>query len=464
MTAGGGAPRGLATHECGLLLLWAERHAELPTAWPLPQRALVVGRESPADLVLPVHAVSRRHAELAPRGGRWWVRDLGSTNGTLVEGRRIAEAELEDGAELRIGDALLLFTTHDVLEHARYRLDGSTAPGERRLVADPGALVGGLAMDRIAEDVDRVARAGLNVLVLGESGTGKEVVAGELHRRSRRKGMLSAVNCAAIPANLLESELFGYKRGAFSGADRDKPGLIRSAHEGTLLLDEIGDMPAEAQAKLLRVIQSREVWPVGATSPERVDVRIVAATHRDLDAMMRAGSFRQDLYARLAEHTIRLPPLRERKRDLYVLLRAFLERHGGERLVPSFEFMLGLVEYDWPYNVRELEACVKRAVALAQGPTLGRELLPPQVIDHLAGYGELAAPPSRRLEPERAPDSPAPRPVTPSREELVRLLQHHHGNVAAVGREYGKARMQVHRWLKLHGLEADSFRAPGGDG
>src|SRR5690606_17894317 len=166
------------------------------------------------------------------------------------------------------------------------------------------------------------AESPLSVLLLGESGTGKEVFAQEIHTLSGRSGDFCAVNCAAIPENLIESELFGYKRGAFSGADRDKPGQIRLAEKGTLLLYEIGDMPMTVQANLFRVLQSREVFPVGATKAEPVDVRVICATHRDLRRMQIENRFREDLFARLNEYQLRIPPLRDRKEDVFLLLKA----------------------------------------------------------------------------------------------------------------------------------------------
>jgi transcriptional regulator with GAF, ATPase, and Fis domain len=227
---------------------------------------------------------------------------------------------------------------------------------------------------------------------------------------SGRPGRFGAVNCAAIPGNLIESELFGFKRGAFSGADRDKPGLIRGADNGTLLLDEIGDMPLEAQAKLLRVLQSKEVLPLGATAPERVDVRVIAATHRDLGRL------------------------------------------------PSFPFMTALLHYDWPYNVRELEACIKRCVALAESPTLGPELLPDTVSEAMNDYGRSG--PLSGASGERRPSvvPPLSEAGAPSEAELREMLARHAGNVAAVGRELGKARMQIHRWMKRYGIEVEDYR------
>jgi transcriptional regulator with PAS, ATPase and Fis domain len=440
-------PRGRA----GLVLLYAGEYAALPAAWPLGRDATVIGRDTTADIVLPVSAVSRRHVEVRREGSDYVARDLGSRNGTLVNGHPVSETALEPLDELRIGDAIVKLVEEGVEDYARYRLDGTMLGGGRHAPAS-SSLVGGLQMDRILSELHRVARAPLNVLLLGASGTGKEVVASELHRLSGRSGRFAAVNCAAIPGNLLESELFGFKRGAFSGADRDKPGLIRAADGGTLLLDEIGDMPLEAQAKLLRVLQAREVLPLGATVPEPVDVRIACATHRDLAKLQAEGKFREDLFARLNEYKLVLPPLYERKEDVFLLLTSFLARLGRPELKPSFPFMTALLHYDWPYNVRELEACIKRSVALADGPVLLPEHLPEAVTEAMEGYGQPAPLPGQ------ASRTPPAAHGAPSEEELRQLLQAHAGNVAAVGRVLGKARMQVHRWMKRYAIEVEDYR------
>ena len=311
----------------------------------------------------------------------------------------------------------------------------------------------------------------------------------QLHEWSGRRGAFQAVNCAAIPANLLESELFGYKRGAFSGADRDKIGIVRAADGGTLFLDEIGDMPAEAQAKLLRVIQSKEVVPIGATQPERVDVRIVCATHRDLHKLQQAGTFRGDLYARLNEYAMLLPPLRERKEDVYALCRAMLVRHGRPELGLTFPYMTGLLHYDYPFNVRELEAFIKRACALCDGGALDAQHLPDEIKELMQRYAVRKAPGTgEAAKPARVDGSshrhathdgaPSPQDTgasrvahappgppahheplrVPTEQELRALLTHHRGNVAAVGRELGKERMQVHRWMKRYGIDVNEFR------
>jgi transcriptional regulator with GAF, ATPase, and Fis domain len=349
-----------------------------------------------------------------------------------------------------------------------YHIDGRIF-GERRAKTIK-ALVGGWQMDLIGADLERIGPTPLSCVVMGETGTGKEVAARELHRVSGRRGSLQAINCAAIPANLLESELFGYRRGAFSGADRDKPGLIKLADGGTLFLDEIGDMPLEAQAKLLRVLQSREVFPLGGTAPEHVDVRVVCATHRDLHQYVKEGKFRGDLFARVSEHVVKLPPLRERKEDIYQLARLFAARHGKPDATFSFSFMVALIHHDWPFNVRELESCIKRAGALAAGDVIDVGHLPDAIASLMREYGKRTGsgtlPPADRRESKNPPPNFTPSPPNvissrrppPSEEQLRELLTRHRGNIAAVGRELGKERMQVHRWMKRYGISVEDFR------
>jgi transcriptional regulator with GAF, ATPase, and Fis domain len=234
------------------------------------------------------------------------------------------------------------------------------------------------------------------------------------------------------------------------------------------MLDEIGDMPLDAQAKLLRVIQSKEVIPIGATSPEHVDVRFVCATHRDLAKLQQEDRFRGDLYARLNEYSVKLPPLRERKEDVYALCKAFLERHGRPELSLGFPFMTGLLHYDYPFNIRELEGFIKRGIALVEGEALDTAHLPDEIKELMKGYGQRhhvaadVAPKAPCVEEalglEASPGHARRRPAAPTEEELRALLTLHKGNVAAVGREFGKERMQVHRWMKRFGINADEYR------
>ena len=464
----GGGPE--AVSKPGLVLLYARNFEQFLPAYPFHKPGVVIGRDATADVCVPEQAVSRNHARIAFDGTRWILTDLGSRNGTMVDGVFVtSDVELEHLHEIRVGDALFKFVATGADHFAAYHIDGRVL-GERRGRAITG-LVGGYQMDVIAAELERIAPTQLSCVILGETGTGKEVAARELHRVSGRRGSMQAINCAAIPHNLLESELFGFRRGAFSGADRDKPGLIKLADQGTLFLDEIGDMPLEAQAKLLRVLQSREVFPLGATAPEVVDVRVVCATHRDLHQYVKEGKFRGDLFARVSEHVVKLPPLRERKEDIHQLARLFCARYSRPQLAFSFSFAVALLHYDWPFNVRELESCIKRAAALAEGSVIDVGQLPDAMASLMRDYGARTGPPaSVSMMPEResrippGPSSSMPiaaassRRPPPSEGELRDLLTRHRGNIAAVGRDLGKERMQVHRWMKRYGISVEEYR------
>jgi transcriptional regulator with GAF, ATPase, and Fis domain len=459
----------------GLVLLYAPNFEQLSPAYVFVSPELTIGRDPSNLICVPEQAVSRQHARFFLHENRWMLRDLGSRNGTMLDGTYVSEMELEPNHEIRVGDAIFKFVETGAEKYVAYRIDGKVA-GERKAKVFH-ELVGGAQMDQIAADIERIAPTELSAVVLGETGTGKELIARGIHAFSGRKGTLQAINCAAIPHNLLESELFGYRRGAFSGADRDKPGLIKLADNGTLFLDEIGDMPLDAQAKLLRVLQSREVFPLGATTPEHVDIRVVCATHRDLYTYVKEGKFRGDLLARLNEHVVRLPPLRERKEDIYLLAKSFTERYQRPQMTFSFSFLVALLHYDWPFNVRELESCIKRGVALTDGEQLDTVHLPDAISEHMKQYGERqrhsatsAVPP-----PPIHPDATEPPPnvggssgsmppatsrrSAPTEDELRSLLERHRGNVAAVGRELGKERMQVHRWLKRYNIDLAQYRS-----
>jgi transcriptional regulator with GAF, ATPase, and Fis domain len=475
-----------AGERAGLVLLYAPNFEQLSPAYVFVSQELTIGREASCLICVPEQAVSRQHARIFSRADptlmrdRWFLQDLGSRNGTMIDGAYVSEIELEPNHELRVGDAIFKFVDEGVEKSVAYRIDGRVA-GDRKAKFFH-ELVGNSQIDHIAADIERIAPKELSAVILGETGTGKEVVARGIHTLSGRRGSLQAINCAAIPPTLLESELFGYRRGAFSGADRDKPGLIKLADQGTLFLDEIGDMPLDAQAKLLRVLQSREVFPLGATTPEHVDIRIVCATHRDLYQYVKEGKFRGDLLARLNEHVVRLPPLRERKEDIFLLAKSFGARYGRPNIQLTFSFIVALLHYDWPFNVRELESCIKRGVALTDGGTLDTVHLPDAIAEHMKGYGEKPRismtsnyPPSVTgmaaasvddsvvippLRPAYVPASSPPqqRRGPPTEDELRILLQRHRGNIAAVGRELGKERMQIHRWLKRYNIDLSEYR------
>ena len=458
------APRGRA----GLLFLFAENEHFPRDAQFFRCEKLIVGRAGDSDIALDDSTVSRQHAEIVLTARGWAVRDLGSRNGVSVDGARSKACLLTNGCIVRFGDILFQFVDRELELHAVYRTDGKLRGSAQRLGPSDSQLVGGWKMDRLAAQLQRVAKSELTVLLLGESGTGKEVAAREIHRWSGRPGRFTAVNCAAIPGALLESELFGYRKGAFSGAAGDKPGLFQSARGGTLLLDEIGDMPVDSQAKLLRVLQSRSVTPLGAVDAEATDVRVLAATHRDLSALQQSGAFRSDLYARLSDFVLRLPPLRDRKEDIITLACCFLSQQRPDPPRMSVGFAAELLEYDWPYNVRELESCIKRSLAVMEGDLLRRRDLPEAIRqrDRSASVQAAAAVPAIsaavRAAAVSAEDVGAGeislRSDAPSEQELRTLLAIHRGNVSALAREFGKARMQVHRWLNRYALDPEQFR------
>jgi transcriptional regulator with GAF, ATPase, and Fis domain len=463
---------GAAGSHPGLVLLYAPDFDRFAPAYPLHDRDLVIGRDEASGICVPGGAVSRQHARIHHRAGHWLLTDLGGRNGTIVGGVFVDEIALAHLDEIRVGDVIFKFVASDAEGYARYRIDDAVidpASGEARPQLAHPRLIGGYQIRRLAAGLREIAKSALSVMLLGESGVGKEVLALELHDWSGRTGPLVAVNCAAIPAALIEGELFGHKKGAFSGADRDRAGLVRAAHGGTLFLDEIGDMPLEAQAKLLRVIQTKEVVPLGSTQPERVDLRVVCATHRDLYRLQEEGAFRGDLLARLNEYPVTIPPLRERKEDLLALCQALAARHGQPDVEVTVPFMVALLHYNFPFNVRELEALIKRWAALDDGAVLDVRHLSDPMKERMKGYGCRAGPPPvlpPSVQPplgSQPPSAPAARATrrrrgVPTAEELRAILAAHRGNLAAAGRELGKDRAQVHRWARRYGIDLDEFR------
>ncbi len=383
--------------------------------------------------------MSTRHARLVKVVDRWILEDCESKNGTFVDGRRQGRVALLDGDLIELGHTVLIFRAAGAAAPDATTPDGS-AP--QPLPGGPSTFVPDLAATLAA--LARVAASPVSVILRGETGTGKEVVARALHAASGLAGPFVAVNCAALPATLVEAELFGHRRGAFTGAVDDRPGLIRSAHRGTLLLDEVGDLPLPAQAALLRVLQEREVVPVGEIRPVPVDVRVIAATHRDLDAMSARGAFRADLLARLGGLTAMLPPLRERREDLGLIIAALLPRASAPRDVTFTPAAArALFTHRWPQNVRELEKALGAAVALSAGHPIDRSHLPRPVAD-------------------AKPDAPTARPLSAAdsrrRAELDERLRAEAGNVAAVARALRTTRAQIHRWAKKLGIDLGAYR------
>ena len=332
--------------------------------------------------------VSRVHCEIVTRGDTIALRDLGSTNGTFVEGVRLRDGEIPPGSIVRVGSSALRVDVGH--EPAFVELSPRDAFGE---------LVGAsLEMRRIYAVLERVAPTDATVLVEGETGTGKDVVARSLHAASpRASGPFVAVDCGAIPENLVESELFGHVRGAFTGAVSDRKGVFEEAQGGTLFLDEIGEMPVALQPKLLRAIESRTVRRVGSGASRAVDVRIVAATNRPLARCVNDGSFREDLYYRLAVVSLTLPPLRTRRDDIPLLARHFYRTLAGPGApAPPPDFLARLAGRGWPGNVRELRNFIERSVSLGlvEAPAAPRPPAPPPVagLPSLDGHVALRLP------------------------------------------------------------------------
>ncbi len=359
--------------------------------FPLRGAELVLGRAEGVDVRIDVPSVSKRHARIDVAAHT--IEDLGSANGTMVAGQRLApgeKAELRPSLLIHLGDVALVVRPHrDATEHAP-RSAPQSVP-ERSMAA----------VERL---VELAAPSDLSLLVLGETGVGKEVVAQAIHDRSpRAKRPFVKINCAAIPEHMLESELFGHEKGAFTGAQARKLGLLEAAHQGTILFDEVGELPLGMQAKLLRALDAREVLRLGALAPTAIDVRIIASTNRDLAAMANAGTFRSDLFYRLDGLTIHVPPLRERREELPSLAERFVADAATASGKPAPRPVLTpaarakLVGHAWPGNVRELRQVMQRAFVLAAGATIDEAHV---VLSASAPRGE-AAPAETELRAER---------------------------------------------------------------
>jgi len=315
------------------------------------QSTVSVGADTTNQVVLEDRYVSRFHCRLLPHGGRWLLKDLASTNGTFLDGARIAEADVDAGARIRVGSAELR------IEETAPRLQ-ATLPG--LVTRDP-------ALAPVLELLRRAAPSSLPVTILGESGTGKEVAARALHELSDRSGgPFVPLNCGAISRELAEAELFGHEKGAFTGAITSAPGAFGAADGGTLFLDEIADLPSRLQVTLLRALEAGEVKPVGAPKPRCIDVRVVCATHQDLRLRIREGAFREDLFYRLRGVTLELPPLRARPRDILPLAEHFLP--PDRSFAPDAR--AALLAHPWPGNVRELRHVVQLASLLSEAQVI----------------------------------------------------------------------------------------------
>jgi DNA-binding NtrC family response regulator len=341
-----------------------------------PGRAVVLGRkpEGEGALQLDDAELSKQHLRFArDEAGRVTLDDLGSRNGTFAQGKRVQSLALTGGEIIRAGTTVLCFERLLLPAGAQFPAENDALPGPS------------LALARVRGEIALVAKEKLPVLVLGETGVGKELVAESIHRASGVSGAFLPVNCGAIPSTLADSEFFGHEPGAFTGAIKKSPGLFQAAHRGTLFLDEVAELTLDNQAKLLRALQERTVRPLGSNAEVPFDARIIAATHRNLEAEVEAGRFRQDLFFRLNVIRLNLPPLRDRGVDIIHLaahmLRTICERDGRKPLTLPHDLSQKLLAYPWPGNVRELENCVERLAALG-GEVLSVTDLPDTIRAH----------------------------------------------------------------------------------
>jgi DNA-binding NtrC family response regulator len=381
--------------------------------------------------------LSGRHARLSRLGTAWVIEDLGSKNGTWIAGQRVTRHPLVDGDAVIVGHTALVYRDAGGEEKDVDAPPAPPAPGLATLSPILAMRFGELA---------RAAQSIVPIEITGESGTGKELVAQAVHTLSRRTGRFVAINCGALPGTLIEGELFGHKKGAYTGAEGERAGLVRSADGGTLFLDEIAELPPSSQAALLRVLQEGEVVPLGSDRPIKVDVRIVTATHKQLDGEVNANRFRADLRARLLGVGVALPALRDRREDLGLLVTTLLDRlAGGREIAFVADTVAALYAHTWPLNIRELERALAAALAVARDRI---------EVDHLPAQlraGDSAKPPAA------AAVDPATLTADDRvlKDSLSAAIDKHAGNLAAVARELGKDRTQIRRWMKRFGLSRD---------
>ena len=400
----------------GRLALILPDGRRLPIAQPV-----VIGTAAEADLRLEDPWVSRRHCVIEPRETGVLVRDLASTNGTLVNGVRVPHAELRPGVIITVGETRL-----------RVALDQKV----------DAAIVGDSAvMQQLRGEIARLAGLPLPVLILGETGTGKELVAQALHDQSGRRGNFVPVNCGSVPRELVESELFGHERGAFTGADARRAGLFQEADGGTLFLDEIGELPEQLQPRLLRALESGVIRPVGSSRELRVHVRVVAATHVNLERAVAAGRFRRDLLYRLNAAVITTPPLRARRADIPLLVERILREEAahGLRCRVSEAAMAALLQHSWPGNVRELKNVLRRAAALGGAVLEPHDLtFGAAALEDDDGVVQIAGQTMEEIE----------------REVLTRTVRRCGGNQRAASLELDMARSTLNDKLKRYGIDA----------
>jgi DNA-binding NtrC family response regulator len=400
----------------------------------LPLQVVTIGTAPDNDLVLTDRTVSRHHAQLSTTSQGLLIRDLGSTNGTFYKAARVVEAYLQPGARCTLGETAIEIKRDS--EERRYEVDN-----ENRL----GTLVGGTApMREMYGLIKAIAPAAMTVLITGESGAGKELVATTLHELSGRPGHLVVFDASVTDPEMMRNDLFGHVKGAFTGATGSRDGAFRRADGGTLFIDEIGELPLDLQPKLLRVLENREVTPVGSDKPEAIDVRVIAATHRNLEAMVKEGTFRTDLFFRLSVIKIPVPPLREIREDIPLLARNFLTKLDLKCRLTQ-DALVAMQNYHWPGNVRELRNVLERAAVLCGG----RDVYPKHLLLTEAEPSSIQAEVSGVS--QSAVSSPAQLKAL-ERQMIQDAMRRNANNKTAAARELGMPLTTLKRRIAEYGL------------
>jgi len=436
-----GLPRTVNVRRCRLEVVAGP---DVGKSIELAQPAIMIGRTG-ADLNLTDPKVSGLHAELRLQADGYRIRDLGSTNGTHVRGVRIVDGFIAPGSTIQIGKSAVVFDPLD---------DSVSVPlwHESRL---HGLIGGSAAMRHMFDLINRFAQSDATVLIQGETGAGKEGVADAIHQCSpRRDGPFVVLDCSAIPEQLFEDQIFGHEQGAFTGAGKATMGVFEAAHGGTLFLDEIGELPLDVQAKLLRAVETRKVRRLGSTKVVASDVRIVAATNRDLATEVNRGTFRSDLFYRLSVAKLAVPSLRERREDIPLLVEHFLRQltatMGNKDPRLPEDFMARAQRHAWPGNVRELRNSVERACLLPNHPTLGFDAPPKKE----SQFGEVDIDVPFKVAKQKLVDEF-------DRKYLQALLEAHDNNISAAARAAGIERMSIYKMIRRLGLDKDeASRAP----
>lgn len=407
---------------------------------------ITIGGSDKCDLFIQDETVSRNHAEITKTKEGYLLRDLASTNGTFVGGLKVKEAFLAPGAIIRIGKTRIKFVPQD--EQVEIYPSKKTHFGQ---------MIGkSLEMRKIFGVLEKVAPTNVTVIITGETGTGKELIARALHEHSKRsRAPFIIFDCGAVAENLIESELFGHEKGSFTGATTTRQGAFELADNGTIFLDEIGELSLELQPKLLRALETGEVKRVGADRAKRVNVRVVAATNRNLKEEVKKGHFREDLFFRLSVVEVYLPPLRKRQEDIPLLIDLFFEaakKENADKHVDGFtdEALKLMYEYQWPGNIRELKNAVDRAYSFCDGHLIEMKHLP----DYLQERSIVT-----QAHPAMDPDLPFKEAKEKwiesfEKDYLVDCLRKNNGNISKAAKQAGIDRKSVQRLLKKYGLAA----------